>query len=109
MKRLLLLLIVLLSLVYTPWLYAAGNETLNPVPANDASFFPNLQNFLVNELPDTLGRYFPRGWVYAGGFHSATGSCISPSFTTDAYMGNGNHVTEGTKSPAVTTIDYSGS
>ena len=102
---------------------AVGNEPITiPTPPavtvpdpNTATFRKDIRDYMQNELPGVMRRYFPQGIVLNGGVHETSVNCISNPFSTEALTGTdstyakgGNHVTaKGTGASAAATIDYS--
>lgn len=53
--------------------------------SNKQAFRKDSRKFWLDEMPSILGRYFPHGWVFAGGIHGLSGTCTSPAFATEAF------------------------
>jgi Pectate lyase superfamily protein len=72
---------------------AVDNEPVHTLPAQNATFMPDLQTYLKRELASILMRLSPVGRVVSGGLPATSGSCTSPAFATEAVTNQGNRVT----------------
>lgn len=88
--------------------FAAGNETITPLPAQqpNASSYTQTRTFLRDELPAVLSRYGRTDFVVAGGYHAGSATMISPAFATEAFTSSANRVTADGNGGAV-AINYS--
>lgn len=108
-RLLTLVLVGLLTLPVGGW--AASNETVNTMPANNSTFFSDLQTFLRAELSAILAKVLSvsstGGMVISGGTHATAVSCTSATFATEALTSSGQRVTANGSGGAV-AIAYSG-
>ena len=89
-----LLVIILLIISMVTGAGATGNEPTSTVPAQNASFLPNLQDFLRDETPAVLTRHDAgMQWVRSGGLHATAASCTSAALSLEAFTSSGNRIT----------------
>ena len=75
--------------------FAAGNETITPLPGTipNTSSYNQIRTFNQNELPAVMFRMLGGGFVHTGGLHATSVSMISAAFATEAFTLAGNRVT----------------
>jgi hypothetical protein len=75
--------------------FAAGNETITPLPAAqpNASSYTQTRTHLRDELPAIISKWLPGNFVVTGGLHATAAGMISDVFATEAFTDNGRRVT----------------
>lgn len=68
-------------------------QTHRTLPANNATFITDLQNFLRYESADRL-KDGDKGFIVSGGVHATSGSMVSASFATTGYTTDGIYVSQ---------------
>jgi len=88
------LLLVFLLLVQCVSAFAAGNESVTPLPATqpNASSYSIQRTWDQQEIPAIFSRYFSVGWVESGGTHPTAAGMTSAAFATEAFTNSGNRV-----------------
>ena len=80
------LLVVCLSLLLSASLAGAATQTINIIPANNASLLSNLQDFLREEDAERYGEHFD-SYVESGGTHGSSGSLTATISAAVTYVG----------------------